>query len=87
MKDITLSDETLIRKGTILAAATHAMHHDNATYSNADDFDPFRFARMREGEGEGLKHQFVNTSLDYISFGHGRHAWCVPYISSGLRTD
>ena len=77
MKDITLSDETFIRKGTILAAATHAMHHDNATYSNADDFDPFRFARMREGEGEDMKHRFTNTSIDCLTFGHGTQAWYV----------
>ena len=32
-------------------------------------------ARMREIEGEGTKHQFVNTSNNYVPFGVGRHAW------------
>ena len=80
MKDITLSDGTFIPEGTVLAVATHAMHHDNATYPNADEFDPFRFARMREEDGEGTKHQFVNTSLDYLAFGHGKHAWYVHLL-------
>ncbi|KAH9912164.1 cytochrome P450 [Epithele typhae] len=36
---------------------------------------PFRWAEMRgEDAGEGVKHQFVNTSPLYIPFGHGRHA-------------
>ena len=79
MKDITLSDGTFIPEGTVLAVATHAMHHDNATYPNADEFDPFRFARMREGKGEGedMKHQFTTTSVDCLTFGHGTQAWYV----------
>ena len=80
MKDITLSDGTFLPKGTLVVAAAHSTHHDEAHYADARTFDPFRFAKMRESEGEGLKHQFVNTSLDYISFGHGRHAWCVASL-------
>ena len=77
MRDTTLSDGTSLPKGT-LVAAVHATHLNEANYANAGSFDPFRFAKMREREGEELKHQFVNTSLDYVPFGHGRHAWCVP---------
>ena len=51
------------------------MHYDDAYYPNADEFEPFRFARLREIEGEGTKHQFVNTSNNYVPFGVGRHAW------------
>ena len=51
------------------------MHYDEALYEDAETFDPWRFARMRESEGESTKHQFVNTSVDYIPFGHGKHAW------------
>ena len=40
-------------------------------------FDPFRFARMREEAGEGLKHQMVTPALDFLIFGLGRHAWCA----------
>ena len=87
-----LNDGTLIPAGTLIAANSYQMHHDDAYYPNADEFDPFRFSRMREIEGEGTKHQFVNTSLEYIPFGHGKHAWCVslPGLSSrsgGLGAD
>nr|VWO99889.1 Uncharacterized protein [Ganoderma boninense] len=74
MKDITLIDGTFIPKGTLLAAAAHPTHHDESIYANAEVYEPFRFAKMRESDGEGLKHQFVNTSVDYVSFGHGKHA-------------
>ena len=75
LKDITLVDGTFIPKGTMVCAASYPIHHDEAHYADAEEFDPFRFSRMREKEGEGVKHQFVNTSVDYIPFGHGRHAW------------
>ena len=79
LKDVTLSDGTKIPASTHLAAATYAIHHDGALYPSPDKFDPFRFSRMREADGEGTKHQFVNTSLDYMAFGHGKHAWCVSF--------
>ena len=78
MKDVTLSDGTRIPKGTLVAAASVTAHTDDARYAEPDVFDPFRFARMREGGVEdALKHQLVNTSLDFLPFGHGKHAWCV----------
>ncbi|KAI1791203.1 cytochrome P450 [Ganoderma leucocontextum] len=74
MKDVTLNNGTVIPKGALVVAASYPTHHDDAIYEHANTFDPFRFSRMREGEGEGVKHQFVNTSLDFVSFGHGKHA-------------
>lgn len=46
-----------------------------ANYANAREFDGFRFAHMREGDGESIKHQMVSLTLDYITFGTGRHGW------------
>ncbi|RDX42956.1 cytochrome P450 [Lentinus brumalis] len=74
MRDLTLSDGTFIPKDTLIAAASYPMHYDESIYENASTFDPFRFSRMREEDGEGTKHQFVNTSVEYIPFGHGKHA-------------
>ncbi|KAI0360978.1 cytochrome P450 [Trametes cingulata] len=74
MKDVTLRDGTFIPRGASVFAASYATHHDDDLYPDPDVFDPFRFSRMRERDREGVKHQFVNTSLDYIAFGHGRHA-------------
>ncbi|TBU42576.1 cytochrome P450 [Dichomitus squalens] len=74
MKDVALSDGTVLPKGSLIVTASYPIHHDNTIYENANTFDPFRFSRMREVEGEGMKYQFVNTSLEYVSFGHGKHA-------------
>ena len=80
--DVTLSDGTVLPKGTVVVAAAHPLHHDEVNYADPSVFDPFRFSRMREREGEGTKHQFVNTSPEYVAFGHGKHAWCVFYSNS-----
>ena len=63
------------------------MHLDDAVYADAHTFDPFRFARMHEAEGdaEGTKYQYASTSPDYLAFGHGRHGWCVPSSSRRSR--
>ena len=75
MKDMTLSDGTFIPRGTLVSVAARPTHHDQALYSDAATFDPFRFARMRTTDGGGTKHQMVHTSAEYLPFGHGRHAW------------
>ncbi|KAI0654307.1 cytochrome P450 [Cubamyces menziesii] len=73
-KDIVLNDGTFIPRGTLMVTAAHSLHHDDSVYTDPDVFDPWRFSRQREREGEAMKHQFVNTSVDYVPFGHGKHA-------------
>nr|VWO97080.1 Uncharacterized protein [Ganoderma boninense] len=73
-KDVTLVDGTVIPKGTFVAAPQSATHLNEEYYDDAGTFDPFRFSRTREEEGQALKHQFVNTSTEFIAFGHGKHA-------------
>ncbi|TFK88883.1 cytochrome P450 [Polyporus arcularius HHB13444] len=74
LMDVTLNDGTFIPKNTLVVAASYPTHNDDSIYENAATFDPFRFSRMREEDGEGTKHQYVNTSVEYIPFGHGKHA-------------
>ena len=74
-KDIVLSDGTFIPRGTLMVTAAHSLHHDDSVYANPDTFDPWRFSRQREREGEAMRHQYVTTSVDYVPFGHGKHAW------------
>ncbi|KAI0741599.1 cytochrome P450 [Daedaleopsis nitida] len=74
MVDVTLSDGTFLPKDTLVVAASYPTHQDEHNYPSPAVFDGFRFSRMREAEGEITKHQFVNTSVDYIPFGHGKHA-------------
>lgn len=75
MQDVTFSNGTTIPAGTMVVAAATATHMDEGNYANATTFDPWRFSDMREEDGESLKHQFVSTSVEYVSFGHGKHAW------------
>ncbi|KIK97710.1 hypothetical protein PAXRUDRAFT_198861 [Paxillus rubicundulus Ve08.2h10] len=74
MKEFTFSDGTVLPKGTIVTIASQAIHLDDGIYENAETFDPLRFANMPEEDGEGVKHSFVSTHPEYLSFGHGRHA-------------
>ncbi|KAI9571035.1 cytochrome P450 [Boletus coccyginus] len=74
IKDFTFSDGTFIPKGTLVVVPSRCLHLDNEHYENAHVFDPFRFSDMRDEEGEGTKHHFVSTSMEYLPFGLGRHA-------------
>ena len=75
LQDVTLSDGTLLPTGTLVVGASWSTHHDARYYSDPNAFSPFRWAELREEDGENLKHQFVRTSPEYIAFGHGSHAW------------
>ncbi|KAF8186870.1 cytochrome P450 [Mycena galopus ATCC 62051] len=74
LKDYTFSDGTTVPTGTLVGITVLAEHHDEANYANAGVFDPFRFSRMREEAGEGIKHQMVTPTPEFLSFGLGRHA-------------
>ncbi|KAJ6570913.1 cytochrome P450 [Mycena vulgaris] len=74
VKDFTFSDGTTVPAGTLVGIPVLSEHHEEANYTNAAAFDPFRFSRMREEVGEGTKHQMVTPSPDFLSFGLGRHA-------------
>ena len=80
IRDLHFSDGTFVPAGTMLVAAAAAAHVDEENYTNAKVFDPWRFSNMREDDEESTKHQFVSTSIDYLSFGVGKHAWCVREI-------
>ncbi|KAM5539657.1 hypothetical protein V8D89_006766 [Ganoderma adspersum] len=74
MKDVGLSDGTLIPKGTILLTAYSPVHRDERYYTDPDVFDPFRFERERELDGDSVKHQFTTSSATYLSWGYGAHS-------------
>ncbi|KAH9063634.1 cytochrome P450 [Lactarius vividus] len=76
LRPFTFSNGITVPAGTHVAAPLSAIHTDEEVYSNPDEFDGFRFARLRESsEGAvGSKHQAGVTSPAHLSFGHGRHA-------------
>ncbi|KAI0772764.1 cytochrome P450 [Trametes elegans] len=74
MKDLTLPGGTYIPSGTLMVAEQYHYMHDNAVYDNAELFDPWRFSRPRETEGESARYQCATPSVDFIPFGIGKHA-------------
>lgn len=74
LKDFTFADGTFIPKGTTIGAAARGIHYDEAVYPNPHVFEPFRFVDVF-AEDEGVTHQFISTTPEYLAFGHGRHAW------------
>lgn len=75
LKDFTFSNGIRLPTGTHVSVSSEATHYKEESYKDPHVFDGFRFSRMRDGEGEGVKHQLVSTGIDYLSFGHGKHAW------------
>ena len=73
LANVTLSDGTVIPRDAPVAVSTNAMQ-DPEVYDNPDHFDGHRFLRLREQTGHENKWQFVTTSPEMFSFGHGQHA-------------
>jgi cytochrome P450 len=63
--------------GTAVSIPASAAHTDERTYPNADEFDGFRFAKLREAESDRMtsRHQAVSSSSEHLFFGLGRHTW------------
>ncbi|KAJ7814743.1 cytochrome P450 [Mycena olivaceomarginata] len=64
----TFSDGTHLPRGSFIAAATYATHHDDAHYANADTFDGFRFG------GQKARSSGWSRQIQFLSFGLGKHA-------------
>ncbi|KAJ0122177.1 Dihydromonacolin L monooxygenase LovA 6 [Diaporthe amygdali] len=73
--DVKLSNGTFIPKGGFLAVSTHH-HWDDATYPNANEWDGYRFYKMRHSGEPGKENtsQLVATTAEHLGFGHGIHA-------------
>ncbi|KAK7699851.1 hypothetical protein SLS64_011281 [Diaporthe eres] len=50
--------------------------------ADSDQFDGHRFLRMRQRPGEENRWQFVSTSPEFLSFGHGLHACPGRFFAS-----
>ena len=71
----TFSNGVSIPAGTFLSAATSAYHTDEQRYKDPTVFNPWRFV------DSARPSSFVTTNVEYIAFGHGRHAWWVGSCS------
>ncbi|KAI1653685.1 cytochrome P450 [Daldinia decipiens] len=73
LKDITLSNGLVIRKGQKLVLDNLQMQ-DSTCYEDPLRFDAYRFLRMRQIPGQENHAQLVSTSIEHMGFGYGLHA-------------
>src|ERR1700735_1332875 len=77
LRSFTFSNGVTVPAGTLIVVPG-AVHKDGESYPNPEEFDGFRFAKLRERDGDAVAgHQALSTSTDHLTFGYGRHAWCV----------
>ena len=77
LRPFTFSNGVTVPAGTLISIPASATHRDERAYPNPDEFDGFRFAKLRESEGDTTtsRYQTVSTSSEYLAFGLGRHTW------------
>jgi cytochrome P450 len=73
LRPLKLSNGMTIPAGTLVAIPSSATHRDEVTYPNPDEFDGFRFAKLRKDEGDTGRYQTASTSTENVAFGLGRH--------------
>ncbi|KAF8477701.1 cytochrome P450 [Russula ochroleuca] len=75
LRPFTFSNGVTVPAGTLVSIPASTTHTDERIYPNPDEFDGFRFAKLRESEGDTLtsRHQTVSTSTEHLAFGIGRH--------------
>ncbi|OCK94106.1 putative cytochrome P450 [Cenococcum geophilum 1.58] len=81
--DLKLSNGLVLPKGTHIGVAAGANALDPALLDNVEEFDGFRFERLRSLPGNESKYQFVTTNdLDQLHWGVGTHACPGRFFAS-----
>ncbi|KAI0248473.1 cytochrome P450 [Lactifluus subvellereus] len=76
LRPFTFSNGLTIPAGTLVGVPVGTIHTDGEIYPNPEEFDGFRFSKLREMEGDTMltSHRAVSTSPEQLAFGFGRHA-------------
>ncbi|KAH8828968.1 cytochrome P450 [Flagelloscypha sp. PMI_526] len=83
LKDFTFSNGQVVPAGHDISFTAHSIHKDAAHYDEPHVFRPFRFSDMREGQGEGVFHQFITPDPTFVAFGiPNRHACPGRFFAS-----
>jgi cytochrome P450 len=67
--------------GAKVGVTSYGIHHDESVYSNAGQYEAFRFstateAKQQDGAGAIIKPaNLITTDERLMAFSHGRHAW------------
>lgn len=78
---MTLSDGTHLPKGVFIGFSTYDMR-DGDVFKNPHEFNGRRFLDLRAQPGQANRWQFVTTTPEYLSFGHGKHACPGRFFAS-----
>ncbi|KAF1815691.1 cytochrome P450 [Eremomyces bilateralis CBS 781.70] len=74
-EDVQLSNGVFLPKGTLVASPAEAVGNDPAHFENPDEFDGYRFYRLRQKGGlQGNLNQMVTANKQNLAFGYGKHA-------------
>ncbi|KAJ5063253.1 cytochrome P450 monooxygenase-like protein [Bipolaris maydis] len=75
-KPFVLSNGQHIPAGVMIEVPSDAVSFDSTLFTNPDEFDGFRYYKMRENSstGELARSQFVSANERDMLFGYGKHA-------------
>lgn len=69
LSPVTLSNGVTLPVGTSIAASAACVNTDPTLFENPEEFDGFRFSKLREKEGNEAKYQFATIGSDALNFG------------------
>jgi len=73
IKNGTLPDGTVIPAGYTVMVDIQNIHMNPKIYPNPENFDPFRFSKLSDKEGNDAQYGFTTINKNYLAFGGGRH--------------
>ncbi|TVY48027.1 Ent-kaurene oxidase [Lachnellula occidentalis] len=75
LKPLTLSNGSVIPKGTFIAMPTYFIARDAEYYPSPEVFQPWRFYEKSKANGKAnSQYQFCSTSRENLAFGYGKSA-------------
>lgn len=72
---IVLPSGLHLPRGTKVGISSYGPQHDESTYTNQSQFQPWRFCENACKAVGGPPQTFLTTTESYMGFSHGRHAW------------
>jgi len=79
---VKLSNGTILPKGSFIGMANGGVARDPKLFENPDEFDGFRFEKLRQQAGAENKYQYVTTGRDSLAWGHGTHSCPGRFFAS-----